>query len=165
MAARRIIVTDDTIQRIKAKVSEMPPKKETTPTSTSAKAAITRLRREITAMRQRGYTYDDIVTFLAREGIQISKATLRTYVQQFNKTKRSRSRKTAKPVPPTPPAPTPPAPTTAAPPPPKQVTPTKVPPVPPTTKVPPVPPPLAPRPPRPLQKIILPDDIIPQKSK
>lgn len=74
-------ITLEGIEALKAKMQEAP-EVEKSRREISKQDAVKELRAEIEAMQKRGYTLEDIADFMSKGGVQITTATLKSYLQR-----------------------------------------------------------------------------------
>jgi len=97
--------TKEMIEAIAIKLRNMPPIEEKTK-EYSKQDAVKILAREITALKARGYTIDQIAETLRGEGLDISTPTLKNYLQRAKPgNTRKQNGRARKDTPPPPPAP------------------------------------------------------------
>ena len=83
--------TKEKAQAIAKKLREMPPVEKK---QNLSKQEMVRLNaKEIQAMKKRGYTFDQIAHTLTEEGLPISTATLRNYLQRAKPAKKAPAKK------------------------------------------------------------------------
>lgn len=74
-------ITLEGIEALKASMQEAP-EVEKSRREISKQDAVKELRSEIEAMQKRGYTLEDIAEFMSKGGVQITTATLKSYLQR-----------------------------------------------------------------------------------
>ena len=82
---KRESITQDQIEQAKRMMKNLPAKQSS---AVSKQEAVQAMRKEIVALRSRGYDFDEIAAQLADCGISISAATLKTYLRTPTKKKK-----------------------------------------------------------------------------
>jgi DNA-binding CsgD family transcriptional regulator len=91
--------TKEMLEAIAVKLRDMPPIEEKTK-EYSKQDAVKILAKEITALKARGYTMDQIAETLKGEGLDISTPTLKNYLQRARPAAKRQDRRTKKDTPP-----------------------------------------------------------------
>lgn len=89
--------TVEDIEAIGAYLDSLPPKESKKRMVENKSEAVALLQKNIEAMRQRGYSLEDIATILAERGVEIASPTLKSYLQRAKGAKKKPTKSTTKP--------------------------------------------------------------------
>ncbi len=84
MKKSRNVVDAATIEAARAALRDVPPMK---PSTFSKRDAVISLKKEIEAMRKKGYTWSDVSDKLREVGLDVAAASVRSYMSEPSKTK------------------------------------------------------------------------------
>ncbi|MBU9439568.1 protein mobC [Burkholderia multivorans] len=90
--------TVEDIEAIGAYLDSLPPKETKKRMVENKSEAVALLQKNIEAMRQRGYSLEDIATILAERGVEIASPTLKSYLQRAKGAKKKPTKSTTKPA-------------------------------------------------------------------
>ncbi len=90
--------TVEDIEAIGAYLDSLPPKETKKRMVENKSEAVALLQKNIEAMRQRGYSLEDIATILAERGVEIASPTLKSYLQRSKGVKKKPAKSTTKPA-------------------------------------------------------------------
>lgn len=90
--------TVEDIEAIGAYLDSLPPKETKKRMVENKSEAVALLQKNIEAMRQRGYSLEDIATILAERGVEIAGPTLKSYLQRVKGAKKKPTKSTTKPA-------------------------------------------------------------------
>jgi hypothetical protein len=90
--------TVEDIEAIGAYLDSLPPKETKKRMVENKSEAVALLQKNIEAMRQRGYSLEDIATILAERGVEIASPTLKSYLQRSKGAKKKPTKSTTKPA-------------------------------------------------------------------
>lgn len=86
--------TVEDIEAIGAYLDSLPPKETKKRMVENKSEAVALLQKNIEAMRQRGYSLEDIATILAERGVEIASPTLKSYLQRSKGAKKKPTKST-----------------------------------------------------------------------
>lgn len=89
--------TVEDIEEIGAYLDSLPPKETKKRMVENKSEAVALLQKNIEAMRQRGYSLEDIATILAERGVEIASQTLKSYLQRSKGAKKKPTKSATKP--------------------------------------------------------------------
>ena len=89
--------TVEDIEAIGAYLDSLPPKESKKRMVENKSEAVALLQKNIEAMRQRGYSLEDIATILSERGVEIASPTLKSYLQRSKGAKKKPTKSTTKP--------------------------------------------------------------------
>lgn len=88
--------TVEDIEAIGAYLDSLPPKESKKRMVENKSEAVALLQKNIEAMRQRGYSLEDIAAILAERGVEIASPTLKSYLQRSKGAKKKPTKSTTK---------------------------------------------------------------------
>ncbi len=89
--------TVEDIEAIGTYLDSLPPKESKKRMVENKSEAVALLQKNIEAMRQRGYSLEDIATILAERGVEIASPTLKSYLQRSKGAKKKPTKSATKP--------------------------------------------------------------------
>lgn len=89
--------TVEDIEAIGTYLDSLPPKESKKRMVENKSEAVALLQKNIEAMRQRGYSLEDIAAILAERGVEIASQTLKSYLQRSKGAKKKPTKSTTKP--------------------------------------------------------------------
>lgn len=89
--------TVEDIEAIGAYLDSLPPKETKKRMVENKSEAVALLQKSIEAMRQRGYSLEDIAAILAERGVEIASPTLKSYLQRSKGAKKKPTKSATKP--------------------------------------------------------------------